>query len=75
MESDLVIEINRTEKMSDIKVDRESSKLNMEKCKFCHQSSYSKLECKIKKEIAIVEIKSEGSIGEKQKGTCAKENQ
>jgi len=47
MESDPVIEINRIEKMNDIKVDREFSKLKMRKCKFCYQSSYSKLECKV----------------------------
>jgi len=48
--------------MNDIKMDKEYSKLKVKKCKFCHQSDYSKLECKTKKESAMEENKNKSPI-------------
>jgi len=63
--------------MSDIKVNQELSKLNQKKCKFCNQLDYIKPECKVKKGIATIEIKSKDSMEEEEEPKLinAKENQ
>jgi len=56
--------------MSDIKMDREFSKLKMKKCKFFHQLNYLKVECKTKKETTMERNKNKSSIEGKLEINC-----
>lgn len=55
-------------------MNRELSKLNQSKCKFCNRLDNSKSECRIKRESAVVEVKNKRSIEEELVGTNIKEN-
>jgi len=60
--------------MSDLKENRELSRINQKKCKFCNCSNYVKPKYRSKEESTIVKIQSQNLVKEEPRSMSSKEN-